>query len=114
MTVHHQPRTSGFSPLEVTYCWVEHRAEGDVERRHTEIVTSPEHEYVVHVAGLRDPTMKWVKMSLKNADSPKPGYSTATTVPARAGPRLCPNESREGSRTRSRKAERQNPTPAAI
>lgn len=86
MTIHHEPRSSGFSPIEVTYCWVEHRAEGDVERRHTEIVTSPEHEYAIHVAGHRDPTMKWVKMSLKNADTPKPGYSDGKDVGPGAEP----------------------------
>gem|GEM_PF-724936 len=86
MTVHHQPRTSGFSPIEISYCWIEHRADGDLERRHTEIATSPEHEYVIHVAGLRDPTMKWVKMSLKNADSSKPGYSDGQDVGPGAEP----------------------------
>jgi hypothetical protein len=86
MMVHHQPRTTGFSPIEVTYCWVEHRADGDLERRHTEIATSPEHEYVIHVAGVRDPTMKWVKMRLKNSESPKPGYSDGKDVGPGAEP----------------------------
>lgn len=80
MTLHHRPRATGFSPIEVTYCWVEHRAEGDVERQHTEIVTGPDHEYVVHVAGFRDPTMKWVRMCLKNPGTPRPGYSDGNDV----------------------------------
>jgi RNA polymerase sigma factor (sigma-70 family) len=88
MTVHHKPRNPGFTPIDVTYCWIEHRAEGDVERKHTEIVTSPEHEYTINVAGFRDPTMKWVRMSLKNEGTPKPGYSDGKDVgPGAAPPR---------------------------
>jgi len=79
MTVHHQPRTKSFVPLEVTYGWVEHREAGDVERQHTELVTSPAHEYTLNVGGFRDPTMKWVRMNLKghgpDGDGAKLGYS---------------------------------------
>jgi hypothetical protein len=82
MTLHHQPRTTGFAPIEVTYCWVEHRDEGDVERRHTEIVSSPTHAWTINVSGFRDPTMKWLRMALKNAESPKPGYSDGKDVGA--------------------------------
>jgi RNA polymerase sigma factor (sigma-70 family) len=84
MTVHHKPRRAGFSPIEVTYCWIEHRPEGDVERKHTEIVASPEHEYTVNVAGFKDPTMKWVRMNL--ADGAKPGYSDGKDVGSGATP----------------------------
>lgn len=80
ITVHHQPRTTGFSPIEVTYCWVEHRDQGDVERRHTEIVSSPAHAWTINVGGFRDPTMKWVKLGLRTARSPVPGYSDGTDV----------------------------------
>ncbi len=85
MTVHHQPRSGGSAPIEVTYAWVEHRAEGDVERTHTEIVRGPEHEYTIHVAGFRDPTMKWVRMNLGGAA--KAGYSDGQDVGPGAGPR---------------------------
>ena len=84
MTLHYQPPRTGFSPIEVTYCWVEHRAEGDVERRHTELVSGPEHEYVIHVAGFKDPTMNWVRMSL--AQGSKPGYSDGQDVGPGAAP----------------------------
>ena len=67
MTVHHQPRQSGFVPMEVNYCWVEHRETGDVERQHTELVTSPGYEYTIDVGGFRDPTMKWVRMNLQGS-----------------------------------------------
>ncbi len=67
MTVHHQPRTAGFTPIEVTYCWVEHRESGDAERQHTEIITSPSQEYTIDVDGFRDPTMKWVRMNLQGS-----------------------------------------------
>ena len=78
MTVHHAPRSTGFVPIEVTYCWVEHREEGDVERRHTALASSPEGEYGINVGGYRDPTMKWVRMSLKG--SATPGYSDGKDV----------------------------------
>jgi hypothetical protein len=82
MTVRHQPRTSGFTPIEVTYCWVERREEGDVERRHTELATSPAHEYTVNVGGYRDPRMKWVRMNLKGSgpEAPARGYSDGKDV----------------------------------
>ncbi|HXX94632.1 MAG TPA: hypothetical protein VEN81_13445, partial [Planctomycetota bacterium] len=72
MTVTHAPRTTGFVPIEVTYCWVEHRDEGDVERRHTALVTSPQQEYAINVAGYRNPTMKWVRMNLKGSSPEGP------------------------------------------
>jgi hypothetical protein len=84
MTVHHRPRKAGFTPIEVTYAWIEHREEGDVERSHTEIVTSPQHEYSIHVAGYRDPTMKWVRMRL--SEGAKAGYSDGKDVGPGAAP----------------------------
>ncbi|MCX7047872.1 MAG: hypothetical protein NTX50_20600 [Candidatus Sumerlaeota bacterium] len=79
MTVHHQPRTTGFTPVEVAYCWVERRDSGDVERRHTEEVTTAAHEYTLNVSGARDPIMKWVRINLKgqgpDGDKVKYGYS---------------------------------------
>jgi hypothetical protein len=65
MTVHHQPRTTNFVPIEVTYCWVEHHESGDVERRHTELVSAPPWEYPINVGGFRDPTMKWLRLNLQ-------------------------------------------------
>jgi hypothetical protein len=67
MTLEHEPRVKGFTPIEVTYCWVEHRADGDVERRHTELVNSPAHEYTINAGGFRDPTMKWVRLNLQGS-----------------------------------------------
>lgn len=90
MTVHHQPRVAGFTPIEVTYCWVEHRQEGDVERRHTELVESPAHEYTINVGGFRDPTMRWVRLNLKGSapDGQKLafGYSDGQDVGPGAAP----------------------------
>jgi hypothetical protein len=65
MAVHYQARGAAFAPIEVTYCWTEHHDAGDVERRHTELVTSAPHEYTIDVAGFRDPTMNWVRMNLR-------------------------------------------------
>jgi RNA polymerase sigma factor (sigma-70 family) len=84
MTVHHQAKPAPFTPIEVTYGWVEHRTHGDVERTHTEIVRSPDHEYAINVGGFRNPTMKWVRMSL--GDKAKPGYSDGKD----AGPGAAP------------------------
>jgi RNA polymerase sigma factor (sigma-70 family) len=84
MTVQHRPRRTGFTPIQVTYDWIEHRREGDVERRHTEIMTSPEHEYSINVAGTQDPTMKWVRMTLARTE--KPGYSDGKDVGPGATP----------------------------
>jgi len=91
MTVHHQARVTGFVPFEVTYCWTEHRDGGDVERRHTELVTSPAHEYTVNVGGYRDPTMHWVRVNLQgqgpDGDRARPGYSDGQDVgPAAKAP----------------------------
>jgi hypothetical protein len=90
MTVHHQPRNAGFVPLEVTYCWTEHRESGDLERRHTELATSPTHEYTLNVGGFRDPTMKWVRMNLQgygpDGDKIKYGYSDGQDVGPGAKP----------------------------
>ena len=88
MRLCHEPRLKGAAPLEVTYCWVEHRKEGDVERRHTEIVTESGHEYVLHVAGYRDPTMKWVRVNLEGhgPEPVKPGYSDGRDAGAGAEP----------------------------
>jgi hypothetical protein len=90
MAVQHRPRVTGFTPVEVTWCWVEHREGGDLERRHTEVVTSPAHEYAINVGGFRDPTMRWVRMNLQGSapaggDSGR-GYSDGTDVGPGAPP----------------------------
>ncbi len=79
MRVEHMPRVVGFTPIEVTYCWIEHRETGDVERQHTELVTSPAYEYGINVGGYRDPTMRWVRMKLKDAGATY-GYSDGKDV----------------------------------
>lgn len=84
ITVHHRPRITGFSPFEVTYCWTEPREAGEVERQHTELVSSPEHEYTINIGGLRDPKMNWVRMNLQGAgpdgDAVRVGYSDGQDV----------------------------------
>ena len=90
MTVHHQARTTNFIPVEVTYCWIEHRDAGEVERQHTELVTSPAHEYVIHVGGFRDPAMRWVRVNLQghgpDGARARPGYSDGQDVGPGAEP----------------------------
>jgi len=80
--VHHRPRRAGFQPIEVTYNWTEHRPDGDLTRSHTELVTELPHRWVINVAGVRDPTMNWVRINLKGY-SPEPvtyGYSDGVDV----------------------------------
>ncbi len=90
MTVHHQPRAACFVPIEVTFCWIEHRPDGDVERRHTELVPSSAHEYTINVGGYRDPTMKWLRINLKGSNPEGPevkyGYSDGQDVGPGAKP----------------------------
>ncbi|MCU0916741.1 MAG: hypothetical protein MUC88_19595, partial [Planctomycetes bacterium] len=80
----HKPRDVTFHPLEVTYHWTEHRAEGDAVRSHTELVRSLPHRYTINVAGRRDPTMHWVRMNLQGrgpgGKAASPGYSDGTDV----------------------------------
>ncbi|HUU91754.1 MAG TPA: discoidin domain-containing protein [Phycisphaerae bacterium] len=84
MRVEHQPRDARFEPFEVTYHWTEHRQSGDVARSHTELIESLPHEYVVHTAGFRDPTMNWVRMNVRGYDperkQPIRGYSDGEDV----------------------------------
>jgi hypothetical protein len=88
MTLHNQPRSATFVPLEVTCCWIEHRETGEVERQHTELITSSAHQYAINVGGFRDPTMRWVRMNLKGyGPQPyKPGYSDGQDVGPGAKP----------------------------
>src|SRR5262249_16729151 len=60
----------------------------DAERQHTELVLSPAYEYSINVGGFRDPTMKWVRMNLKDDSSKKTayGYSDGQDVGAGAKP----------------------------
>lgn len=68
MTVEHEPRIKGFTPIEITYAWTEHHENGEVERQHTALVTSPAQEYGINVEGYRDPTMRWIGMNLKGSN----------------------------------------------
>jgi uncharacterized protein YjhX (UPF0386 family) len=88
MTIHSQPRNATFVPIEVTYCWIEHRETGDLERQHTELVTSSAYQYTINVGGFRDPTMRWVRVNLKGYGSQgyKRGYSDGQDVGPGAKP----------------------------
>lgn len=77
-TIQHQPRVTKTAPVEVTYCWIEYRDSGEVERQHTEIIKSAAHEYVINVGGARPPGMKWIRMNLQGQGPQgvvKAGYS---------------------------------------
>ena len=82
--VQHKPRDARFRPVEITYNWTEHRETGDVTRSHTELVKSLPHEYDINTAGLRDPTMNWVRMNLQghgpDAQQAVYGYSDGKDV----------------------------------
>lgn len=88
----HKPRNAAFEPVDVTYCWTEHRDEGDVTRSYTERIESLPHRYTINVAGRRDPMMHWVRMNLQGhgpaGESEAPGYSDGIDV----GPDWEPNK----------------------
>ncbi len=87
--VRREPRQTAFAPLEVTYCWTEHRKTGDVTRTHTELVTSLKHEYCINVGGYRDPTMQWVRLNLQGYGLDRPiryGYNDGEDVGSKDEP----------------------------
>ncbi|MGV3533213.1 MAG: hypothetical protein ACO1QR_12645 [Chthoniobacteraceae bacterium] len=90
MAVEHAPRVQGFTPIEATWCWVEHRESGDVERRYTALVESPAQEFTINVSGFKDPTMKWVRLNLKGSapagEKVAYGYSDGQDVGPGAAP----------------------------
>ena len=88
MTIHSQRRNATFVPIEVTYCWIEHRETGDLERQHTELVTSSAYQYSINVGGFRDPTMRWVRVNLKGygPQGYRRGYSDGLDVGPGAKP----------------------------
>ncbi|MFH1845660.1 MAG: FlgD immunoglobulin-like domain containing protein [bacterium] len=64
MYVLYEPRDATFEPLEVTYCWTEHRTDGDVTREYSRLVTSDSETWQINVAGQRDPTLNWIRINL--------------------------------------------------
>ena len=84
MTVRHVPRSPGFAPVEVTWCWTEHRVDGDVTREHTRIVAAADDAWVINVGGYRDPTMEWIRLRLADGNEAT-GYSDGVDVGPGAG-----------------------------
>lgn len=84
LQVHHAAHDPAFAPVEVTWCWTEHRADGDVTREHTRVVTSAEDSWDLNVAGYRDPTMQWVRTRLAQ-DGAAEGYLDGQDVGPGAG-----------------------------
>ena len=82
--VFYTPKSSRFIPVEVTFNWTEHRVEGDVTRQHTQLMTVSEGQWKINVAGVKDPTMNWVRLNLKGygptGDNVVYGYSDDTDV----------------------------------
>lgn len=81
--VRHKPRRAAMRPLEITYCWTEHRESGDVTRSHTELAASLPHRYTIHTAGWRDPTMNFVRIKFQenSGDAARRyGYSDGNDV----------------------------------
>lgn len=90
MRLRHKPRNATQRPIEVTYCWIEHRESGDVERMHTQIVEQLPAKYTINTTGRRDPTMKWVRMMLVTTVATRPGYSDNQDVgPVSNKPRIA-------------------------
>ncbi|MBZ0254619.1 discoidin domain-containing protein, partial [bacterium] len=85
-SVNHEIEQTNSAPLEITYCWIEHRKSGDVERTHTEWAAEAKHDYVINVGGFRDPTMQWVRIKTQGDGSSVYGYSDGEDVGAGAEP----------------------------
>ena len=88
MYVRYAPRDPTRQPVEVTWCWTEHRRTGDVERRHTRVIEGESEAWQINVGGYRDPTMNWVRVNLAGygPDGPvSPGYSDGQDVGTGAG-----------------------------
>ena len=84
LQVHHQPHDPAFAPVEVTWCWTEHRTGGDVTRQHTRLVTAMEETWDINVDGYRDPTMNWVRTRLADGGTAE-GYDDGNDVGPGAG-----------------------------
>lgn len=88
MMVSHTPRDPQRQPVDVTWCWLEHRREGDVERRYTRRAFGTDEMWQINVGGFRDPTMLWVRVNLPgaNPDGEAPqGYHDGIDVGSGAG-----------------------------
>jgi len=64
MYVLYEPTDATFEPVEVTYCWTEHRSDGDVTREYCRLITSDSENWQINVAGQRDPTLNWIRINL--------------------------------------------------
>ncbi len=84
LQVHHAAHDPAFAPVEVTWCWTEHRLDGDVVRTHTRVVTTTDEIWDLNVAGYRDPTMQWVRTRLAEPGAPA-GYGDGVDVGPAAG-----------------------------
>jgi hypothetical protein len=82
--VFYTPRSRRFKPVEVTFNWTEHHTGGDVTRQHTKLMTVSEGQWEINVAGVKDPTMNWVRLNLKghgpDGDNLAYGYSDGMDV----------------------------------
>jgi len=84
LEVDHAALEPGFTPLEVTWNWTEHRVNEDRTRQHTRIVGSAQEIWDVNVAGYRDPTLNWLRVR-ESAGSVPEGYSDGQDVGPDAG-----------------------------
>jgi hypothetical protein len=84
LQVHHAAHDPSFAPVEVTWCWTEHRLDDDVERRYTRVVAAPDDVWNIDVAGFRDPTMQWLRVCLAAPGTPE-GYDDGIDVGAGDG-----------------------------
>ncbi|MCK9994959.1 MAG: hypothetical protein KAH56_01625 [Candidatus Krumholzibacteria bacterium] len=84
LQVHHAAHDPTFVPVEVTWCWIEHRTEGGLMRRHTRVVTTADEVWDLNVSGYRDPTMQWVRVQLADPGASE-GYDDGIDVGPGAG-----------------------------
>lgn len=88
MYVNYTPRDYEQQPVEVTWCWTEHRKDGNVERQYTRLVASDTDNWQINVGGYRDPTMNWIRVNLQGYGpdgAVSYGYSDGLNVGSSAG-----------------------------
>ncbi|MCK4413964.1 MAG: hypothetical protein KAY32_10485 [Candidatus Eisenbacteria sp.] len=89
MTVEYEPRDAVTQPVEVTYCWTEHRVDGNVERTHTFLAMAADEVWQINVGGMREPTMNWVRVNLEGygpeGGAVQYGYSDGEDVGSTGG-----------------------------
>jgi hypothetical protein len=82
MEANHQPQSSSFQPMKVTFNWQEVQEDYSLHHRsHTQLVSKIPFRYTIHVGGHDHPVMDSLKINIKDAQSTsRYGYSDGKDV----------------------------------